>query len=151
MNAQLHIIKTKFNKKRCYITGNNRSRSDWFLWGHITYNNKTVSRQSPAETLGVVTLQNLWRQRVTVQCYPRTLSARWGVESFIKGCNKPVNDWSLGKTVNFISLKSQTVIECLLTDNMIHVNWQTYIWLCWLWPPGFYSVGKQLFHEALYR
>lgn len=109
-------IKTKFNKKRCHITGNffpNRSRFHWFLWGHMTYNNITVSRQSPAEILEADTLQNLWRQRVTVQCYPRTLSARWGVEIFTKGYNK----WSLGQTVNFISLKSQ----CLLRKQSMSV------------------------------
>ena len=113
-------IKTKFNKKSCYITGHffpNRLCSHWFLWGHMTYNNKTVSRQSPTEILGAVTLQNLWRRRVTVQCYPRTLSARWGVEIFIKGYNKSVNDWSLGKIANFISFKSQ----CLLRKQSVSV------------------------------
>ena len=121
LNAQLHIIKKKPSliKKRCHITGNffpNRSRSHWFLWGHMTYNNKIVSRQSPTEILGAITLRNLWRQRVTVQCYPRTLSTPWDVENFIKGYNK----WSLGETVNFISLKSQ----CLLRKQSLSVYWR---------------------------
>ena len=47
----------------------NSAHSHWLLRGHMTSNNETVSRQNPWGTL-----QNLWRQRVTVPCDPRMLT-----------------------------------------------------------------------------
>ena len=48
------------------------ARCDWFLRGHMTSNNETVSRQN----LWAATLQSLWRHReqciVTRECWPTT-------------------------------------------------------------------------------
>ena len=48
----------------------NSACSHWLLWVHMTSINETVSRQN----LWAGTLQNLWRRRVTVHCYPRKLT-----------------------------------------------------------------------------
>ena len=67
----------------------------------MTSNNETVSRQN----LWAGNIANLWRQKVTVHCYPRMLNA-WEIyfhkfvneKVFLRGLyNKSLKDLSLGK------------------------------------------------------
>ena len=59
----------------------------------------------PAKISEEETLQILWRQRVTVHCYPRMLTAREiyfhkfvHEKVFLRGLyNKSLKDWSVGK------------------------------------------------------
>ena len=59
----------------------------------------------PAKISERATLQNLWRQKVTVHCYPRMLNAREiyfhkfvTKKVFLGGLyNKSLKDWSPGK------------------------------------------------------
>ena len=48
----------------------NSSCSHWLLWSHMISINEAVSRQN----LWAGKLQNLWRRRVTVHCYPQMLT-----------------------------------------------------------------------------
>ena len=112
----------------------NSARSHWFLRGHMTSNNETVSHQKISER---TTLQNLWRQRVTLHCYPRMLTddrryskVKWissvRISSHITNHLMTVpsgNDWSLGKQL--ILFPSGPVINCLVRQQESN-----------LWPSG---------------
>ncbi len=94
------IIKRKFIYSKKLFPNSRGERSYWLFRGHMTSNNKNCF---PTEVSEQATLQNLWRQRVTLRCCPWMMTDE-GHFSKSTSCYKTLNDWFFGKPVNFVSL-----------------------------------------------
>ena len=87
-----------WNNSFCFLAGN-FFQTACTLIGDFKVTWQLTMKLFPAKIFERATPQNLWRQRVTVLCYPRMLTDdhRYSKVSWISSYNKSLKDRSLGK------------------------------------------------------
>ena len=138
------------NKKKitiCFLDKQVALLNSWKLFptaraliGYFEVTWHLTTKLFPAKISERATMQSLWRQRVTVHCYPRMLSARKiyfhkfvHKKVFLRGLyNRSLKDWSLRKQFIF-PLESQcpqgNKTNCLPRDHSLSVYYTHYLGL----------------------